>query len=177
MITEKKQMSANEVLFIRAYQSAFPNVAAFVKKMGGDFEEARDIFQDALIIYYEKKITEGSAEEKYEAQYIYGISRHLWYKKYRENKMHRSLESLGDLKNEEEEPKISEKLLRFVELSGKKCLELLHSFYYDKLNMKELSDKFGFSGERSATTQKFKCLEKVRQGIKERSLTKEDFYE
>lgn len=177
MLLEKIQISTNEELFVHAYETTFPKVASFVKKMGGSFEEAKDIFQDALVIYYEKKVSGRIHEDHQAAPYINGIARHLWYKKYRENKTKRSLSTLPDLKQSEEEPKISETILRYVEASGKKCLELLKSFYYDKLNMKDLSDKFGFSGERSATTQKYKCLEKVREAIKERALTKEDFYE
>ncbi len=145
--------------------------------MGGTFEEAKDIFQDALVIYYEKQVDHERSLHHDAVYYVSGIARHLWYKKYRENKMHRSLSGLPDLKIQEEEPNVSENLLRFVELSGKKCLELLKAFYYDKLNMRDLADKFGFSGERSATTQKYKCLEKIRDTLKQRSLTKEDFYD
>lgn len=177
MVIEKTQTITREELFIHLYEAAFPKVAAFIHKMGGSFEEAKDIFQDALIIYYEKKAALPLKQENNETLYLTGIARHLWYKKYRENKIKKSLSTLPDVKATEEEPGISDNLLRFIELSGKKCLELLKSFYYDKLNMKELADKFGFSGERSATAQKYKCLEKVRNTIQERSLNKEDFYE
>jgi hypothetical protein len=56
-------------------------------------------------------------------------------------------------------------------------MELLKSFYYDGLPMKEIAVNFKFSGERSATAQKFKCLEKVREAVKKQSLQKTDFYE
>jgi len=177
MITEKIPIQTNEDLFVHAYETAFPKVASFVKKMGGSFEEAKDIFQDALVIYYEKRSDPEKPGQHDPSNYIKGIARHLWYKRYRENKNQTSLSNLPDLKAQEEELQVSENLLRFVELSGKKCLELLRAFYYDKLNMKTIAGKFGFSGERSATTQKFKCLEKVRDTLKERSLTKEDFYD
>ena len=54
-------------------------------------------------------------------------------------------------------------------------MELLRSFYYDQQPLTDIAGKFGFSGVRSATVQKYKCLEKVRETIKERSLTYEDF--
>ena len=177
MVIEKTQTVTREEFFIHLYEAAFPKVAAFIHKMGGSFEEAKDIFQDALVIYYEKNAALPLNQENNEMLYLNGIVRHLWYKKYRENKIKKSLSTLADLKAAEEEPGVSENLLRFVELSGKKCLDLLKSFYYDRLNMKELADKFGFSGERSATAQKYKCLEKIRNTIQERSLSKEDFYD
>jgi DNA-directed RNA polymerase specialized sigma24 family protein len=173
---EKKQLTSNEQLFIQAYEKAFPKVASFIKKRGGTFEAAKDIFQDALVIFYEKKVSEETANIQDDSQYIVGIARHLWFKKYHQDKPLRSLNSLPDFQKEEDTLIVSERVLSFTEVAGKKCLELLKSFYYDKINMKEIANTFGFSGERSATTQKYKCIEKIRRVIKERSLTKEDFY-
>jgi hypothetical protein len=68
-----------------------------------------------------------------------------------------------------------EKLLAFVKTTGEKCVDLLTAFYYDNDTMQTIANKFGFSGERSATVQKFKCLEKIRNSIKTKSLTYEDF--
>ena len=56
-------------------------------------------------------------------------------------------------------------------------MELLSAFYYDKLNMLEVAQKFSFSGERSATVQKHKCLEKVKSVVKQKALQYEDFFE
>jgi DNA-directed RNA polymerase specialized sigma24 family protein len=176
MMTSTIKAPDKQELFIHAYKTAFPKVASFVRKMGGSFDEARDIFQDALVIYYEKKVLAGLTTDN-EAQYISGIARHLWYRKFHKEKRFDPLPDHPDLQSTEDEPRVSESILRVVEHSGKKCLELLKAFYYDRLNMKEIAVAFGFSGERSATTQKFKCLEKVRDTIKERSLNKEDFYE
>ncbi|MES2678979.1 MAG: sigma-70 family RNA polymerase sigma factor [Bacteroidota bacterium] len=170
-------MTTREDLFIHLYESAFPKVAGWMHQRGGTLEEAKDIFQDALVIYYEKKTGSGFSPDTGDVQYVNGIARHLWYKKFSENKNQTSLNPHTQLKVVEEEPTISENLLKFVEASGKKCLELLTSFYYDHMNMKDLALKFGFSGERSATAQKYKCLEKVRTAIREKSLNKEDFYE
>jgi DNA-directed RNA polymerase specialized sigma24 family protein len=176
MIIEPIIPQTREELFVSLYESAFPKAASFIRKMGGNLEEAKDIFQDALVIYYEKSTAQEFSPEQNETAYLLGVCKHLWYKKYKENSREQLLNE--NLKvSEEQEPKISESVLRFVELSGKKCMELLKAFYYDKLNMKELAGKFSFSGERSATAQKYKCLEKVRDAIRERSLSKEDFYE
>lgn len=176
MITEPIIPQTREALFIGLYERAFPKAASFIRKMGGNLEEAKDIFQDALVIYYEKSSSGELSLQQNETAYLLGVCKHLWYKKHKENSREALLNENLSLQ-EEPEPKISKSVLRFVELSGKKCMELLKAFYYDKLNMKELAGKFSFSGERSATAQKYKCLEKVRNAIQERSLSKEDFYE
>ncbi|HOZ88545.1 MAG TPA: sigma-70 family RNA polymerase sigma factor, partial [Bacteroidia bacterium] len=154
-----------------------PKVASLIRQRGGTLEEAKDIFQDALLIYYEKKSPGGFSPNTSDGQYLNGIARHLWYKKFNENKNKAPLNQDVLFKTLEEEPAISDNLMKFVESSGKKCLDLLTSFYYDHINMKELALRFGFSGERSATAQKFKCLEKVRTAIREKSIHKADFYE
>lgn len=178
LISEKIKPRNREELFIHLYKKAFPGVAKLIHKYGGSFDDAKDIFQDALIIYFEKQIKEDFSPEVNEQAYLTGIAKHLWSKKEKENVLKRPFDSHLDHDHLiPEEAVVSKKLIRFIELSGKKCLELLNAFYYDKLNMKELAAKFGFLGERSATVQKYKCLEKVREAIRSRSLNKEDFYE
>jgi len=176
LTTEAIIPQTQQELFIRLYQSAFPGVASFIRKMGGNFDEAKDIFQDALLLYYEKTRAQDFRPEQSEQAYLMGICKHLWYRSHRGEKAGLPLDENLNI-SEEKEPEVSGRLMRLVELSGKKCLELLKAFYYDRLNMKELSQSFGFSGERSATVQKHKCLEKVRNEIQQRALNKTDFYE
>lgn len=45
------------------------------------------------------------------------------------------------------------------------------------MSMEDLAGRFGYSIVRSATVQKYKCLKKVRDSIKEKSMSYEDFFE
>lgn len=177
MIAEKTKSISRETLFIHLYETAFPKAAGFIHKMGGTLEEAKDIFQDALLIYYEKKTEGDLTAETDTTNYLNGIVRHLWYKKFRDNTNLRPLNADVYITATEEAPKVSDRVLHLIAASGKKCLDLLSAFYYEQLNMKDLAEKFGFSGERSATAQKYKCLEKIRNAVKNKNLTKDDFYE
>ena len=167
-----------ERLFEELYELAFPFVARFVKKMGGGLEEAKDIFQDALVIFYEKQtnpqfIISGSPEA-----YILGISKHLWLRKF--NKEYKTV-PLDDKEKAVSIPpdyfpdKSSIQLMQFLEQAGKKCMDLLRAFYFEKRSMKEMTKHFGYSSERSATVQKYKCMEKIRDVIKQKSIGYEDF--
>ena len=164
-----------EELFIKLYKQAFPAVAKYVSKMGGTFDESKDVFHDALVIYYEKTVT-GSAL-KNDTAYLVGIAKHLWLKKYKENSHNMRLDDWDPGFDTSEEHPSEKRLFRFLETSGKKCIELLKSFYYDQLPLTDIAVAFGYSGIRSATVQKFKCLEKVRETIKEKALQYEDFME
>ncbi|WP_426671029.1 RNA polymerase sigma factor [Mucilaginibacter sp. McL0603] len=163
-----------EKLFISLYKSTFPAVAKYTSKMGGSFDEAKDIFQDALVIYYEKAVARSLSVQTNEKAYLMGIAKHLWLKKHHANSKQVPLEGF-DVESEAEAQPSGNKILSFLQTAGKKCMELLRSFYYDGVPLTEVAESFGFSGVRSATVQKYKCLEKVRETVKEKSLTYEDF--
>lgn len=162
------------------YEKGFPSVARFVKKMGGGSDEARDIFQDTLVIFYEK-ITQGNLHIDCSPQvYIMGIAKHLWIRKYKKDQQIISLDAFEKQIKvaADDTPSVSaQQILRMLEQSGEKCMELLKSFYYDKLSMKRIKEMFGYGSERSATVQKYKCIEKIRNEVKAHNRTYEDFFE
>jgi len=176
----KDQTQSREMLLMELYQQAFPMAARYMSRMGGSFEEAKDIFQDALVIYYEQVVVAEAAPRQNARAYLLGISKHLWNKRFKEKSRDVSLDT-SDRLNIEPDPEYQEvsasRLLRLLHTAGRKCMELLSAFYYEKLPMEELAKRYGFSGPRSATVQKFKCLEKVKHTVKEKSLSYEDIME
>lgn len=174
-----QDQARREALFTRLYLDAFPATAAFITKRGGTLEQTKDLFQDALIIYYEQVHTAGVEVKASEKAYLLGIAKHLWYGKVREAAGSERLDNIDtSLLTETKEPIMSNhKLLTFLETAGERCMEMLKAFYYDKWSLAKISERFGFSGTRSATVQKYKCLERVREEVKERKLEYADFTE
>jgi DNA-directed RNA polymerase specialized sigma24 family protein len=169
-----------EQLFIALYKKAFPAVAKYISKMGGSFDEAKDIFQDALVIYYEKSVSAQLVLHTNEQAYLLGIAKNLWAKRFGESLHHTSLDTNRNdydfIEDENIQPSTA-RLMHYLETAGQKCMEILKAFYYDNLPVNKISELFGYSGVRSATVQKYKCMEKVRETIKEKSLAYEDFIE
>jgi DNA-directed RNA polymerase specialized sigma24 family protein len=177
-----KDPQQREKNFEHLYEEIFPVVADIVGKQGGSFHDAKDIFQDALIIFYEKNVSGELNVRLSDEAYIVGIAKHLWNKKFKSK--HRLL-SLDSLEKEiilprdyiEIETMKTNRLLRLLEVAGKKCIELLRSIYYDKLSMDEVSQVHGFSNAHSASVQKYKCIEKIKVIVEQKSLNYEDFRE
>lgn len=170
--------SARKALFEDLYKQAFPTVARFVSKSGGSFQDARDIFHDALVIYVERQNDLNDIEHP--DRYLLGIAKHLWLRKYEKSKRQVRLDNYENalaIPSDYFPTVLSQRLLLFLQSTGTQCLELLRSFYFDNTSMKELAENFGYGSERSATVQKFKCIEKMRESIKEKSATYEDFFE
>ncbi|MBB5395398.1 RNA polymerase sigma factor [Mucilaginibacter sp. AK015] len=169
--------ASREQLLMELYKSAFPAVAKYVARLGGTLDDARDVFQDALVIYYEKAVA-GNLNAADDKAYLLGIAKHLWFKNFREGNTTVPLQDdVLTLADEAKEQVSTNKVLQYLQTAGKRCMELLSAFYYDKLPMKEAAGKFGYAGERSVTVQKYKCLEKVRETVKQQSLTYADFIE
>lgn len=161
------------------YESGFPMVARFVSKMGGTLDDAKDIFHDALVIYFEKQ-EEGALEIDISAEaYVLGIARHLWTRKFNYQKHNVRLDEreLRIQISEDYNQVSTSRLLSFLETAGKKCLELLHAFYFEQSSVSQIKKMFGFTSGHSASVQKYKCIEKLRDTLHTKHLSHESFLE
>ena len=172
-----QQMNQRQQQFINLYKKAFPDFARFVARTGGNLDEAKDTFQDALLVWYEKSVSSELQVAKSEKAYVLGTAKYLWIKRFKSILAQTELnqDTVFDQAIEDEAGPSEQKLLQVLETAGRKCMDLLKSFYYDKLSPAKLARQYGFSGERSATAQKYKCLEKVRNEVKRQSLSYADF--
>jgi DNA-directed RNA polymerase specialized sigma24 family protein len=173
----RQQATLNrEALFRDLYERSFPRVAEFVGKRKGTFQDAKDIFQDALIIYYEKLVEGELSIQLSDEAYVLGISKHLWFRKFGADQKNISLDSITIA--DDFYPDVnSSRLQVFLERAGKKCMDLLSAFYFHRQSPATIAPEFGYSGERSATVQKFKCIEKLRDIVKQKSMSYDDFTE
>jgi DNA-directed RNA polymerase specialized sigma24 family protein len=162
-------------LFQRIYEPGFYRVASFVAKNGGTYDDAQDIFQDALVVLCQHL---GSNKEiESELAYVIGISKNLWYSRIGERSRTILMEDFNH-SYQEDLPGINEnRLLELLTSTGRKCMDLLVNFYYENAGIKNIMKQFGFISEHSASVQKHKCIEKLRETIKTKSLTYEDFFE
>lgn len=153
------------------YRNTLPRVAAMVYRMGGHLEMAKDIFQDAVIIYLEKqqakKLPDGVPAEAY----ITGIARILSIRKLKKSGTAVSLDDMtGEISVPADyyaPPPVARSVLEYVRAAGKRCLQLLQAFYYDHHSLTDIAADFNFKTPHSASVQKYKCLEKVREQIKQ----------
>lgn len=175
LILEEPKVESKEAFFTEMYLDVFPLLARHIADRGGTIQESKDVFQDALIVFYNKMSNSSSFEIENKNGYVLGIAKKLWLKKYKSVSNARLRNKTFEQISKENEIKNGQKLLAHLEQAGLKCLNILKAFYYDKMPLKNIAETFDYSSERSATVQKYKCLEKVRNSIKENKLDYEDF--
>ena len=168
---------SRDAFFSELYLNVFPPVASFIRMRNGTLDDAKDIFQDALIIFYEKKMQQSLEIQLTDEAYVFGIVKHLWIKKVKGDQrvLLSETEAMITLPVEIELDHASNSIVDFLKSTGQKCMNLLQAFYYDKKSLETIKSSFGFSSIRSATVQKFKCLEKVRDLVKQKFKHYEDF--
>jgi RNA polymerase sigma factor (sigma-70 family) len=152
------------------YRRAFPAVRRLVRRQGGSAEDAQDVFQDALVVLYEQAVAGTLVLTAAASTYLVGVSRHLWQHELRRRARlpHEPLpDDPGPLLSDApapDEPAFA--VLDYVQQLGDKCREVLLAFYYFQQPLSQIAATHGYRSVRSATVQKFKCLERLRQAVR-----------
>jgi RNA polymerase sigma factor (sigma-70 family) len=159
-----------EAAFRRLYREAFPKVARQIAQRNGTLEEAKDVFHESLITLFEKCRTEELQIRGSVIHYILGMCRNQYFNYLRQKQKEVSLDDFSETAYAATETGTAGNisLLKYLEKAGKKCLDLLQAVYYFKYSMQEVAEEFGFRTVRSATVQKYKCMEKVRHEVAKR---------
>ena len=87
----KRELALKEL-----YRRLFPIIKSYIQKNNGTEEDAADIFQDAIVVFYEKVRLNQFQLTSTIRTYIYSVCRHLWLNKLR---AHKKVISLTDENN------------------------------------------------------------------------------
>lgn len=174
-ILGENQLQKNRTILKQIYAESYTACERMIVANSGSVDDAKDIFQDAIVIFYNKaKEPEFSLASKI-STYLYAVCKNLWLKQLRSKKplIKMNSEELeyiegGVLVPDKESLSNNAIVLQeLLEKSGEKCLTLLKMFYYEKLKMKEISSTLGFSSAQVAKNQKVRCLKKIRSIMNE----------
>ncbi|HMP92984.1 MAG TPA: sigma-70 family RNA polymerase sigma factor [Phnomibacter sp.] len=155
----------------RIYKENYGVVQAFILQNNGGYDDARDVFQEAMVVLYEK-----SSQPNFELTcqiktYLYSICRRLWLKKLQQqNRYAPNADGYEDLVPVEDEIEQKEKLDEDFALMdhamkslGEPCKSLLEAYYIHKKQMAEIADDFGYTNADNAKNQKYKCLMRLKK--------------
>jgi RNA polymerase sigma factor (sigma-70 family) len=165
-------LAKNDRLAIETlYRQHYKMVQSLIINNQGTIDDARDIFQEAMIVLYEKARS-GSFELHCQIKtYVYSVSRRLWLKRLQQlQKFVPDVNGLDDVVPVEEEVEAAEKrnadyhLMEKAMLHlGEPCKSLLEAFYVQKKNMTEIAGNFGYTNADNAKNQKYKCLMRLKK--------------
>lgn len=155
----------------------FPEISKLLRKLGCNESLTEDIFQDALIIYLNRKENEHFEFKLEPIYYVKQTCKYLWYKEARKSNEERT--AVEELVIDSISTKELDQELKYKKLEtalsqlGKKCQELLQLFYGLNLSMQQIAAQLGFRNAEVAKTQKYRCLEKAKGYVQEVKLSLE----
>lgn len=149
-----------------------PKVERLVRNNHGTRADAKDLFQDALIILFGKAKDADFTLTCSIGTYLFAICRNRWKEELRRRgRFTQELEAAPDeptdltgLLAEESRFALAERALRSL---GSTCLDLLKRFYLLKEPLLSIAKAIGLAGEGAAKTRKYKCLEEARKRYRE----------
>ena len=157
------------------YNDIFPSVKFMVIRNSGNYQDADDIFQDALIAVYNKIKNKDLTLTCTFKTYLYSVCRRLWLHKLEGKRVRRKkfkdFENYIILQNNDneeiayEEAREKYKLyqLHFLELSVK-CQKILRLFLNNN-TIKEITEIMGYKTENYTRTRKYLCKEILKKQI------------
>jgi len=153
------------------YKQHYNMVQSLILNNNGSPDDARDIFQEAMIVLYEK-VRPGTFELNCQLKtYLYSVCRRLWLKRLSQlQRISPEVESLQETVPVEEELELHEQrnldfqtMEKSMKNLGEPCKSLLEAYYLHKKSMVEIADNFGYTNADNAKNQKYKCLMRLKK--------------
>lgn len=180
-----RDYSSNEEVLVKAirngeesafrfiYSEYYDSVSHFICRNGGQEEDARDIFQEAVM-----SVWHNIKEERYESKghfktYLIQVCKFKWYDKLKSGSAQKTELSwnIQDGPDSREKEEIEEREDKLRELMGyynqidEKCRNLLKLYYFEKKSFKQVADIIGVTPQ-SAKNQKYRCINKIKELFK-----------
>jgi len=164
-------LNNSEEALNKLYKGYFPMVLQFILNNNGDEDDAKDVYQEGIIVLY-NKIKSGNFELSSKLKtYIYSVCRRIWLKKLSQNS--RKTNELSDfddivsveidLEEHEAQDQRFEKMQSALLNLGEPCKTIIQDFYINNLSMQDICEKFGYTNTDNAKTQKYKCLQRLKK--------------
>jgi len=157
------------------YETTLRKVRQYILKNNGSKDDANDIFQDAVVILF-TQVRADKFNPSYSIDaFIYSVARNLWIDKSRRDKRFTNYDSTqqidyisddnSHLDNLIETEKTNAMSLVFNQLD-EKCKKILSYVIYEKLSMREIKDKMGYTSEDVAKTNHYRCKQYLSKIVK-----------
>ena len=155
------------------YEKYFYQISAFIKKNSGSDEDAQDVYQDAILVIYQKLAKENLIIDSSFNTYLYSVCRLIWLKKLEKRKNEKTFfadsENFINIDGEIEDwYELNERYQLYQEHFKKlsfNCQKILELFLA-RIPLKEIARILGLKSEVYVKKRKHNCKERLVENIK-----------
>ena len=161
----------NEAALTELYKAHFPMVVHMICSNSGSEQEAKDVYQDAFMAFYDRVLQSDFVLTCKIKTYLYAVSKRLWLKRLtQKGKVHGSIEEIEKFAQADEEmvsigemERRYEQMDKALEALGEPCRSIIRDFYIHDHSMDMISATYGYTNADNAKNQKYKCLQRLRK--------------
>ena len=150
------------------YDNNFETIKSFILKNKGNNEDAKDVFQEAMISTY-RRLQRNDFELTSTFQtYIFNVGKYIWFKKLKINAKtvlvddFKEGEAIDLVKKDEMKYSLFRKGLSKL---GEDCKKVL-SYYFERKNFKEIASLMSYTGADYARRKKYLCTKELVKIVK-----------
>lgn len=157
------------------YKKYFRMMAKMVLNNSGTEDDAKDVYQEALIVLWKKANNVEFELTSKISTFLYSICLNQWRKELdRRSRLSREEKDGVDFQTHEEDQSY-EIVVKCIAELGDPCKSILMYHYFDGLSMTDIAEKMNFANTDTAKTKKYKCKKRL-DAIVRQKYNKEDFF-
>ncbi|MEQ8239831.1 MAG: sigma-70 family RNA polymerase sigma factor [Cyclobacteriaceae bacterium] len=158
------------------YQKYYKMMTNLVLKNNGTEEEAKDVYQEALLAFWKKAASGNLVLTSKISTYLYSICMNQWRKELeRKSRLSREEVDGEEYQGHEDNERLKIVMSCIGEL-GDVCKKILTYYYFEGLSMNDIAENLNFANTDTAKTKKYKCKKKLDSLIKSK-YTATDFFD
>ena len=154
------------------YKSAFPACALKIKTNGGSMDDARDVFQEAMVDFLVKMKKPGFEVHTSTVAYLQQACFYIWLGRHKKQRKTVSIEGVAPQleaeqtdaeKYQQKEDRITQ-MHRNLKTLDDPCRQLLNMFFFEKKKDKEIAVSLAYTTQ-FVKTKRRRCIAKLRKAM------------
>ena len=167
--------SGEEKVLDYLYKKYYRMMVKIVVTNNGTEDEAKDVYQEALIVFWQKASSGNLVLTSKISTYLYSICLNQWRKELDRKTRLSHEEKDGEDYQRLEDEQSYEIVIESISELGDPCKSILMYYYFDGLSMSDIAERMNFANTDTAKTKKYKCKKRLDTLIKKR-YSKKDFF-
>lgn len=166
---------SDDAIMREIYQSNFPILKNFILNNRGDLDDAKDIFQDAIISLLKRLQKEDFEIKTTFGTYFFNVGKYIWFKRLKKKQLVEpfTIPDIPDVPEDFGEDALRRRIYEtaFKKL-GEDCQKVLN-FFFDNKKFREISSLMNYTGEEYARRKKYLCTKYLTEKVKKDPFYKE----
>ena len=154
------------------YRSHYESIGRYVVNNNGSWDDAQDIFQEAMIAFINLVKAGKFRGESSIKTFLYSLNKNIWLNELKKRGRSQVREMKYEQANEKSESgadvaletrEINNELMKTMEALGENCKKILLLYYFENQSMREILSTLDYENEQVVRNKKYKCLKQLEE--------------